>query len=56
MKNTVMFDLGGTLAHYFEGPGFPAILEQAKIDQQRRAETLSLEEWAAVYRAATEKR
>lgn len=33
-----------------------AILEQAGIDRQRRAETLSLEEWAAVYRAATEKR
>ena len=33
-----------------------AILEQAGIDRQRRAETLSLEEWAALYRAATEKR
>jgi 16S rRNA (adenine1518-N6/adenine1519-N6)-dimethyltransferase len=32
-----------------------AILKQAGIDQQRRAETLSLEEWAAVYRAVTEK-
>lgn len=33
-----------------------AILEEADIDRQRRAETLSLGEWAAVYRAVTEKR
>lgn len=33
-----------------------AILERAGIDRQRRAETLSLEEWASVYRAATERR
>lgn len=33
-----------------------AILKKADIDHQRRAETLSLEEWAAVYRAVTEKR
>jgi len=33
-----------------------AILEHAGIDQQRRAETLSLEEWATVYRAVIERR
>ncbi len=33
-----------------------AILKKADIDHQRRAETLSLEEWTAVYRAVTEKR
>jgi putative hydrolase of the HAD superfamily len=29
MKNTVLFDLGGTLARYFERSGFPDILKQA---------------------------
>lgn len=29
MKNTVLFDLGGTLVQYFERSEFPAILEQA---------------------------
>ena len=29
MKNTVLFDLGGTLVHYFEMAEFPDILEQS---------------------------
>lgn len=29
MKDTVLFDLGGTLAQYYESSEFPAILEQA---------------------------
>ncbi len=29
MKRAVLFDLGGTLAHYFERAEFPGILEQA---------------------------
>jgi len=29
MKNTVLFDLGGTLAQYLESSEFPDILEQA---------------------------
>ena len=34
MKNTVLFDLGGTLAQYFERSEFPDILEQAITDVQ----------------------
>ena len=29
MRNTVLLDLGGTLAQYFERVEFPSILEQA---------------------------
>ncbi len=36
------------------GEGGAALLEQAGIDPRRRAETLSLEEWAALARAAKE--
>ena len=34
MKNTVLFDLGGTLARYFERSEFPGILEQAITEVQ----------------------
>ena len=29
LRNTILFDLGGTLAHYYEMSDFPSILEQA---------------------------
>jgi putative hydrolase of the HAD superfamily len=35
MRNTILFDLGGTLAHYYEMPEFPFILEQAIREVQR---------------------
>jgi hypothetical protein len=34
MKNTVLFDLGGTLAQYFERFEFPGILKQAITEVQ----------------------
>jgi len=34
MKNTVLFDLGGTLVHYFERHEFPDILKQAITEVQ----------------------
>ena len=34
MKNVVLFDLGGTLAHYYDMHEFPAILKQAIIEVQ----------------------
>lgn len=34
MKNTVLFDLGGTLVHYFESAEFPDVLEQAITEVQ----------------------
>jgi len=34
MKNTVLFDLGNTLAHYFERHEFPNILKQAISEVQ----------------------
>jgi putative hydrolase of the HAD superfamily len=34
MKNTVLFDLGGTLSQYFERSEFPHILEQAITEVQ----------------------
>jgi len=34
MKNTVLFDLGGTLVHYFERHEFPGILELAITEVQ----------------------
>jgi len=34
MKNIVLFDLGNTLAHYFERSEFPEILKQAIIEVQ----------------------
>ncbi|OGO17182.1 MAG: hypothetical protein A2Z15_01850 [Chloroflexi bacterium RBG_16_50_11] len=41
-----------------QGLGLPkaeiiALLEKAKIDPQRRAETFSLQEWAALYKVYT---
>jgi putative hydrolase of the HAD superfamily len=36
MTNAVLFDLGGTLVHYFERHEFPAILEQAIAQVQTR--------------------
>jgi len=35
MKNTVLFDLGGTLVQYFERHEFPQILEQAITEVQK---------------------
>jgi FMN phosphatase YigB (HAD superfamily) len=32
MKNTILFDLGGTLAHYYERAEFSFILEQAIME------------------------
>jgi FMN phosphatase YigB (HAD superfamily) len=29
LKSTILFDLGGTLAHYYDRSEFPFILEQA---------------------------
>jgi len=34
MKSTVLFDLGGTLARYFEKSEFPEILKQAITEVQ----------------------
>lgn len=34
MKNTVLFDFGGTLSQYFERSEFPHILEQAITEVQ----------------------
>jgi putative hydrolase of the HAD superfamily len=41
-KTTILFDLGGTLVHYYERSEFPAILEQAIVQAQSLLEKKSL--------------